>query len=256
LTDGIRLLPITRIALCCLLLLKLCALALTGETTFGQFAAKAGISLDGASRDAVRVAEADPIVTGSTPPPKTDPPAEPPRESGQPGEAETRPIAGLPPSSPSERALLDSLGKRREELDARARELDLRENLIGAAEKRIELRINELKAIEERIGGLDAKQSEAEKAKLKSLVVMYEAMKPREAARIFDRLELGVLVQVVDSMNPRKVADVLGQMQPETAERLTMELATRGKPRPQADTAFADLPKIEGKPSAAAPAAR
>ena len=50
--------------------------------------------------------------------------------------------------SPSERAILERLQSRRQELEARAREIDIRESLLKAAEKRVESRVEELKAIE------------------------------------------------------------------------------------------------------------
>jgi flagellar motility protein MotE (MotC chaperone) len=76
---------------------------------------------------------------------------------------------------------------------------------------------------------------------------MYENMKPKDAAKIFDRLDLPILVQVTSLMNTRKMSDILGQMSAEAAERLTIELANRagGNDRP---ASTADLPKIQGKP--------
>ena len=55
---------------------------------------------------------------------------------------------------------------------------------------------------------------------------MYEAMKPKDAARVFDRLGLDVLVPVVQQMNPRKMSEVLAAMSPDRAEKLTVALAT------------------------------
>jgi len=72
-------------------------------------------------------------------------------------------------------------------------------------------------------------------------------MKPKDAAKIFDRLELGILVQVTSLINPRKMSDILGQMSAEAAERLTVELANRAGPTDKGG-ATADLPKIQGKP--------
>jgi flagellar motility protein MotE (MotC chaperone) len=138
--------------------------------------------------------------------------------------------------SPAERALIERLQERRQELEARTRDLEMREGLIKAAEKRLEDRIGELKALESK----DGETSD----QMKSLVVMYEAMRPRDAARIFDRLDVKVLIEVVDRMNPRKVAEVLALMQPETAERLTLQLALRRTETARAvpDT---DLPRVE-----------
>jgi flagellar motility protein MotE (MotC chaperone) len=155
------------------------------------------------------------------------------------------------PSSPAERAILERLGERRQELDARARELDIRENLLKSAEKRLDTRVNDLKAMEAKAAASGPQQQEKKAAdeaeRLKGLVTMYENMKPRDAAKIFDRLELPVLIAVVSQIKPRVMADIMAQMQPDTAERLTTELASRATGiAPTA--APIDLPKIEGHP--------
>src|ERR1700694_2019302 len=92
-----------------------------------------------------------------------------------------------PPVSPSERAILERLQSRRQELEARAREIDIRESLLKAAEKRIESRVEELKAVESRIGTASEQKSEADVARFKGIVTMYEGMKPKDAAKVFDR---------------------------------------------------------------------
>ena len=74
---------------------------------------------------------------------------------------------------------------------------------------------------------------------------MYEGMKPKDAARVFDRLEMSVLYDIASQIAPRKMSDILGLMQPEAAERLTVELARRAGT--DKSTSTAELPKIEGK---------
>ncbi len=148
--------------------------------------------------------------------------------------------------SASERAILERLQDRRQELDTRAREIDIRENLLKAAEKRIESKVAEMKAVEARIGVATEQKGQAEADRFKGLVTMYESMKPKDAAKIFDRLEMSVLIQVAAKIAPRKMSDILGLMQPEAAEHLTVELARRAG----GDTASAmALPKIEGRPA-------
>jgi flagellar motility protein MotE (MotC chaperone) len=63
--------------------------------------------------------------------------------------------------------------------------------------------------------------------RFKGLVTMYESMKPKDAAKVFDRLELSVLFEIASQIAPRKMSDIMGQMQPEAAERLTVEMARR-----------------------------
>ena len=157
------------------------------------------------------------------------------------------PADGAPPPSGAERAILERLQQRRQELDTRARELDIREGLIAAAEKRVEARLAELKAVEAQITVATGKKEEAEAARFKGLVTMYESMKPRDAAKIFDRLEVAVLLEVASQINPRRMADILALMAPETAQRLTVELATRAQAAAKGGPG--DLPKIEGRPT-------
>jgi flagellar motility protein MotE (MotC chaperone) len=56
-------------------------------------------------------------------------------------------------------------------------------------------------------------------------VHVYEAMKPRDAATIFDALDMQVLLQVLDRMQDRKAAPVLAAMQPDRARLATQLLA-------------------------------
>jgi flagellar motility protein MotE (MotC chaperone) len=147
--------------------------------------------------------------------------------------------------SPSERAILERLQARRQELEARAREIDIRESLLKAAEKRMEVQAEELKAVESRITTATQQKNEAEAARFKGIITMYEGMKPKDAAKVFDRLEMPVLFEIASQIAPRKMADILGLMAPEVAERLTVEMARRAGTDKSAFVA--DLPKIEGK---------
>ena len=157
------------------------------------------------------------------------------------------PLDGARRPSPAEQALLERLHERRAELDARARDIEMRENLLKAAEKRLESRVAELKDLEARIKTAGQQKEEAETARLKNLVTMYENMKAKDAAKIFDRLDIKVLIEVATRINPRRMSDVLAQMSPEAAERLTVELAARSQGKGEVKTAPAELPKIEGK---------
>lgn len=132
-------------------------------------------------------------------------------------------------TSPAERALAERMGERREQIDARQRELDLREKLLETAERKLDGRVGELKAVEEK---LDAKKDDKEGSEaqgMKKLVIMYEGMKPKDAARVFDRLPSDVLVPMVLQMNPRKMSEVMASMSPEAAEKLTVALANRAR---------------------------
>lgn len=142
--------------------------------------------------------------------------------------------------------VLESLSERREALEERESELDLREQLLAATEERIEERIAELKAIEDRVAGIGEERREEGEARFAALVEMYQAMKPRDAARIFDRLDIGVLSRVAGEMEARQLAEILGAMDPEAAERLTVELSE--EPDEPTIEEGDELPQIVGTP--------
>jgi flagellar motility protein MotE (MotC chaperone) len=146
--------------------------------------------------------------------------------------------------SPAERAVLERLAERRAELEARAKELDMRESMILAAEKRLESRVAQLKQLEAQINETARVKDEEEVTRIKNIITMYENMKPKDAARVFDRLDLRILFEVASQINPRRMSDIMAQMAPEAAERLTVELASRAKDKPPAE-----LPKIVGTPA-------
>jgi flagellar motility protein MotE (MotC chaperone) len=138
------------------------------------------------------------------------------------------PQAGMaPPSSPeatAERALLESLRARRAEIESRLAAADQRELLVTAAERRLAQRVEELGALQARLETLERERAQREEAGLRGLVKLYEGMRPRDAAAIFDDLDMPVLVPIVDRMREARAAPVMAAMRPERARALTTEL--------------------------------
>jgi len=152
-------------------------------------------------------------------------------------------------ASPGERAVLERLQTRRQELDTRSREMEMRESLLKAAEKRLEDKVIELRDAEGRVNTAMGTRDKVEAERFKGIVSMYENMKPKDAARIFDRLDMKILVDVSTQIKPQKMSEILAQMTPDNAERLTVELANRASAKPKTQNSD-QLPKIEGKPAA------
>jgi flagellar motility protein MotE (MotC chaperone) len=125
----------------------------------------------------------------------------------------------------SEDALLARLSDRRVELDQREADIAMRLVLLEAAEKRLDQRAEELAALEAKVAALVDEKQAAEEAGFKAVVSMYETMKPKDAAKIFDTLKLSVLLKVARSMSPRKMSPILAAMSAEPAQQLTTALA-------------------------------
>jgi flagellar motility protein MotE (MotC chaperone) len=149
-----------------------------------------------------------------------------------------------PPMSEAERGLLLDLRHRRAELDARARALDQRDAVMAAAQARLSARVDELTALQAKLEALETARQSHDSANWVGLVHVYETMKPRDAATIFDALDMQVLLPVLDRMSDRKAAPILAAMQPDRARlatQLLAELRTKSitpageKPVPPAD---------------------
>ncbi|SFG64455.1 Flagellar motility protein MotE, a chaperone for MotC folding [Methylobacterium gossipiicola] len=178
----------------------------------------------------------DPATTGSVTP------KEPEKAPSEPKKPAARPPSPQEAMSATERAILERLANRRDTLKQRSEALDMREQLIGTAERKLENGVDALKQEEGKIESGTTERAEAEKAAFKNIVTMYETMKPKDAARVFDRLNQDVLVPIVLTMNPRKMAEVLALMQSEPAEKLTVALANRA----QNKTPTLQIPSIAG----------
>lgn len=141
------------------------------------------------------------------------------------------PLAELPRDptrfTQSEIDLLQALSARRDQIDAREKALAQREQLLQAAEKRLEEKVAELEGVKAELLRLIGRRNEEEDARLRSLVRIYEAMKPKEAAQILEKLDMDVVVGVIERMKEAKVAPILAAMVPERAKTVTALLADR-----------------------------
>lgn len=242
--NRLRLIPVVIFAAAALLVIK--GLGIVANTRAPQQVTTVAAT---PAPVAQTVPDTDLEFTGAAPtappkkeePPKAELPPAPPRAPETPAGIHV----GVPgDASPAQKALLERLQQRRQELEAKARDLELRENLIKEAEQRLEQRLNELRALENPA----AAENPADSPKMKNLVVMYEGMKPKEAARIFEKLEMNVLAGIARAMKPVKLAEILAVMNPDAAQRLTVELA-RGV-SPEKAVPPSDLPRVNLPPAA------
>jgi flagellar motility protein MotE (MotC chaperone) len=157
-------------------------------------------------------------------------------------------IGGSDPTL-TEQVLLDRLAARRTELETYEQELALRASLIDAAEKRANERTSTLQALEAQIATLVDERKRLEEEQFTSIVSMYQTMKPKDAATIFNQLEIDILVRVAKMMSPRKMAPILAAMDTARAQELTVRLASETSENPEQMQAadIAALPQIVGQ---------
>lgn len=132
--------------------------------------------------------------------------------------------------------LFSDLSKRRKDIEAKEKEMVMREALLKAAQAELEQKTNELNTIKADIEALLKQQTEQEDERIASLVKIYEGMKAKDAAKIFNELEMDVLLQVLSKMSERKSAPVIAAMNPDKARDVTILLAEKNK--------LPDLPQL------------
>lgn len=129
--------------------------------------------------------------------------------------------------SPAELQLLQDLRKRRAALDDRERHLDQRGDLLQTAQVRLQAKLDELTALQQRLEQLDNSRRKRDGANWTGLVKLYEDMKPRDASAIFNVLDIPVLLEVLGRMDERKAASIMAGMLPERARLVTQMLAQK-----------------------------
>lgn len=133
---------------------------------------------------------------------------------------------GTGEATSTEQTVLERLGTRRSELQTYEQELAMRASLVEAAEKRLEERQQTLQSIEGQIASLVEQRKQMEEGQFASIVAMYETMKPKDAAKIFNALDMEVLLKVAKLMSPRKMAPILAEMDTARAQELTVRMAS------------------------------
>ena len=135
----------------------------------------------------------------------------------------------VPTYTKEELELLKNLSYRKKELLTLKEEVDIKSKILNANEIQLNKKLDELKSLKEQLESLMAQYNEKENIKIRSLVKIYENMKPKDAAKIFEALDMTILLQVVNMMKESKVAPILSAMDPIRAKEISTEFANQKK---------------------------
>ncbi len=124
----------------------------------------------------------------------------------------------------SEILILQELAERREALDIRSKEIDKRAIQLKVAEEEIDKKLRQLKEYEQRLSKLINQYSDKEKENINALVKLYTSMKPQDAARIFNTMDIEITVAILKGMKPSASSAILSQINAEKAQAITAEL--------------------------------
>jgi len=127
----------------------------------------------------------------------------------------------------SEKQLLQQLRKRRKQIESDKDELPAEKMALESIKQYIDNRLDVLENLQNKLKPQFNNNNQNDGKKILKLVKVYESMKPKEAAKIFNDLQIGVLVEMTLSMKESRLAAILAEMKPEKARELTSILATQ-----------------------------
>ena len=130
-------------------------------------------------------------------------------------------------ASASQVDVVNSLARRRRELDARENQLNMQANILAATEARVDAKIAQLKTLQSQISNLLGQRDQSQKDQITVLVKTYSGMKPAAAAAVFSDLPDEVLIPVAQGLKPDALGEILSKMNPEAAQKLTVKLASK-----------------------------
>jgi flagellar motility protein MotE (MotC chaperone) len=127
----------------------------------------------------------------------------------------------------SEKQLLQQLRQRRKEIESYKDKLPAEKMALESIKQYIDNRLNMLENVQNQLRPQLDNNNQNDDKKIQKLVKVYENMKPKEAAKIFNDLQIGVLVELALNMKESRLAAILSEMTPEKARELTSILATQ-----------------------------
>jgi len=156
------------------------------------------------------------------------------KESAAPEPADNIPplVEGLPErtdiyDAPEE--VLRSLSRERELVDLQKQEIEQRKSELALAMERLEIEkasLTELKtSIEELLARVEASQTKD----LNRLIEFYKNMKPADAARIIDDLDIETTIMILGEMNPRAAAPILAKVSDVRARAISKIILERSQ---------------------------
>lgn len=129
--------------------------------------------------------------------------------------------------------VLAALQSREQRLDMREEQIRARMQALTLADRELEEKLSSLAAAEERLRATMALADTAAEDDIARLVSVYEAMKAKEAALLFEEMSPEFAAGFLGRMRPEAAAGVLANLTPQAAYSLSVILAGRNALVPQ-----------------------
>lgn len=143
-----------------------------------------------------------------------------------------QPVAHCAPSDAPE-ALLAALKEREMQLASRADVIADRESLLRAAEIRFRAQADRLREAEAQLSATLARADRAAEQDVSQLVEVYESMNPKNAAQIFDAMDVTFAAGFLSRMQRDAAAEILSGLPPDKAYAVSVVIAGRNASAPR-----------------------
>lgn len=130
-----------------------------------------------------------------------------------------------PEVSRAEADLVKDILARQSTIEGEQQQLDQQKHVLNAARAVLDQKMNTLDASMASLEQKQAAHREVMDAETDRLVKIYEDMPPKEAAAVFNIMDIHVLVAVTSKMNTRKVSAIMGNMSPERVNLISQFMA-------------------------------
>ena len=124
-------------------------------------------------------------------------------------------------------SLLLAIRERQAALDARETRIDNREQVLRVARLKIEEQLAALEMAEERLKDTIALADQAAEKDIERLTSVYENMKPKNAAEIFETMDVTFAAGFLMRMRPDAAAGVMANLSSEAAYSISVVMAGR-----------------------------
>jgi flagellar motility protein MotE (MotC chaperone) len=135
--------------------------------------------------------------------------------------------------------MIQDLQIREEAVKKQEERLNEREKALDILEKKINERLAEIEATREKLSMLVKRHDELveqqkvlKDARIEHLVAAYKSMRPEAAGNLVNNLEDDVAVEILSAMPGRSAGQILANVNPEKAARLTKAISEKKPPAP------------------------
>lgn len=123
--------------------------------------------------------------------------------------------------------LLESLRAREARIERLEAAIEARLQAVAAAENELERSLSEMAEVQARLADTLALSDQAAERDIAALTAVFENMKPRDSAVLFEEMDIGFAAGFIGRLRPEIAAEVMAGLNPRTAYGISAVLAGR-----------------------------